>query len=103
MLIQWVDTALAKKWGKLAAFRTLHICRTGCDAKYAEPFEPETPSRKAAMLLDPVPGAKRIAADLYDVSQALSWIATARNNAEERTLRQTEIPILLNDLAQIAN
>jgi hypothetical protein len=31
----------------------------------------------------------------YDVSQALSFVATRRNNAEERVNWQADIPLLL--------
>ncbi|MBT4512925.1 MAG: DUF932 domain-containing protein [Chloroflexi bacterium] len=98
-LAHWVDTSVSRKWGKIPAFRAFHICTSGHDAKYADPFEPEKPSRKSMIELGVVPGAPNRARNLYDVGQALSWIATNRNNAEEKTRWQSEIPGLLEDFA----
>ena len=97
-LANWIDTIVSKKWGKIAAFRVFHICSSGYDAKYADPFEAEEPSRKSMIQLEKVPGAQTKAKNLYDVGQVLSWVATNRNNAEERTRWQTEIPNLLESL-----
>ena len=93
-----VDTTLSEKWGKLGAFRVFHICLSGQDAKYSHPFEAVNPSRKSVVKLDPVPGSPSEARNLYDVAQALSWVATNRNKVEEKTRWQTDIPILLEDL-----
>jgi hypothetical protein len=94
----WVDTKLADTWGKKAACRTLHICNTGCDVEITNPFADGKASEKPIKLLDPVPGAAGASTNLYDVCQALSWIATHRNNAEERLEWQTIIPDLIQDL-----
>lgn len=99
LMTHWVDTTLSEKWGKLAAFRVFHICLSGRDVKYFDPFEAEKPSRKSVIELEPVPGAPNEAKNLYDVSQALSWVATNRNNAEEKIQWQTEIPSLLENFA----
>jgi hypothetical protein len=48
-----------------------------------------------------VPGSPERAATKYDVSQALSFVATRRNNAEERVTRQADIPQLLALLATL--
>ena len=45
-----------------------------------------------------VPGAARPAKTLYDVSQALSWVATGRSNTEERVNWQEAIPKLIGSL-----
>jgi len=45
-----------------------------------------------------VPGSPNEARNLYDVGQALSWVATNRNNAEDKTQWQSEIPNLLENL-----
>ena len=57
-LANWIDTIVSKKWGKIAAFRVFHICSSGYDAKYADPFEAEEPSRKSMIQLEKVPGAQ---------------------------------------------
>jgi hypothetical protein len=48
-----------------------------------------------------VPGAAKPATSLYDVSQALSWIATQRLNVEERLGWQTDIPKLIGALERM--
>jgi hypothetical protein len=101
-LTEWIDSKVVNKWGKKAAFRVFHICMSGHDAKYANPFESESPSQKAAIQLDAVPGSPPKAKNLYDVGQALSWVATNRNNAEEKTQWQTEIPKLINEYPNVA-
>ena len=101
-LTEWVDSTVSKKWGKKAAFRVFHICMSGHDAKYLDPFESEIPSQKKAVQLDAVPGSPQKSTSLYDVSQALSWVATSRNNVEEKTQWQTEIPQLINEYSKMA-
>jgi hypothetical protein len=94
----WVDTKLAKQWGKKAACRTLHICRTGADVELTDPFAGGNASDKPTRNLADVPGAAKPARNLYDVCQALSWIATHRSNAEERLEWQGHIPELIDSL-----
>jgi len=96
-LTEWIDSKVVNKWGKKAAFRVFHICMSGHDAEYKDPFESEIPSQKEAKLLEPVPGSPKQVMNLYDVSQALSWVATNRKNAEEKTQWQTDIPKLLKE------
>lgn len=81
---KWVDGSLAKKWGKKAACRTLHICRSGNDVEFADPFEGGKPSERAVKIMRDVPGAPKPATNLYDVGQALSWIASRKNSVDER-------------------
>lgn len=94
----WVDDQLAEKWGKKAACRTLHICRSGTDVELLDPFAGGKPSEKPIKLLNEVPGAPKPARNLYDVCQALSWIATQRNSADERLEWQGHIPGLIENL-----
>lgn len=97
-LAPWANNKVSDAWGKLAAFRVFHICRTGHDAEFHDPFEKGAPTEKQARMLDPVPGAANPAANLYDVSQALSWVATHRRNADERSSWQRDIPGLIAKL-----
>jgi hypothetical protein len=94
----WVDGHLADRWGKKAACRTLHICRSGADVELLDLFSGGKPSEKPTKLLTPVPGAPNPAKNLYDVCQALSWIATQRNSADERLEWQGHIPGLIENL-----
>ena len=97
-LKQWVNTTLAKWWGKKAACRTFHICTSGFDVEYEDPFAPGEPTEKPVKKTKAVPGAPQEAGSLYDVSQALSWIATSRTNPEERIEWQSAIPELIDAL-----
>jgi hypothetical protein len=94
----WADETVSETWGKKAAARIFHICNVGKDIEIDDPFAPGTATQKSVRLLDRVPGAPERAATKYDVSQALSFVATHRNNTEERLSWQAEIPRLLNDL-----
>jgi len=97
-LIIWINKVLAKKWGKLAACRAYHICLSGRDVEYKNPFEAALPTEKGVIELDRVPGSSNGAKNIYDVSQVLSWLATNRNNAEEKTDWQMQITDLLSEL-----
>lgn len=98
----WVDGSLAAAWGKKAACRTLHICRSGADVEILDPFAGGKPSEKPTQHLCDVPGAAKPAKNLYDVCQALSWVASHRANAEERLERQEDIPKLIGNLRKHA-
>jgi hypothetical protein len=94
----WVDGYLADQWGKKAACRTLHICQSGADVELADPFAGGKPSEKEVKVLADVPGAPKPSKNLYDVCQALSWVATHRKNADERLGWQGRIPDLIENL-----
>lgn len=100
---EWVDGHLAERWGKKAACRALHICRSGDDVELLDPFAGGKPSEKLTKPLRAVPGAAKPAKNLYDVCQALSWIATQRNNADERLEWQGHIPGLIENLRSYLN
>jgi hypothetical protein len=94
----WIDGHLAEHWGKKAACRTLHICRSGADVEITDPFAGGKASEKPVKPLKAVPGAPNPARNLYDICQALSWLATTRNSAEERLDWQSHIPTLIENL-----
>jgi hypothetical protein len=94
----WIDGHLADRWGKKAACRALHICRSGEDVELLDVFAGGKPSEKSIKSLRAVPGAAKPAKTLYDVCQALSWIATQRNSADERLEWQGHIPGLIENL-----
>jgi hypothetical protein len=95
---EWIDGHLAEQWGKKAACRTLHICRSGADVQITDPFAGGKASEKPVKSINAVPGAPKPARNLYDVCQALSWLATTRNTAEERLEWQASIPKLIENL-----
>ena len=56
-------------------------------------------SEKPVRVRDRVPGAAIQARTKYDVSQALSFVATHRNDADDRRSRQGDIPALRRRLS----
>jgi Domain of unknown function (DUF932) len=99
----WADKKLSEKWGKKAAARVFHICKEGKDIELQDPFAPGAATKKPFRPLGRVPGSPEHAATKYDVSQALSFVATHRNNTEERVAWQAEIPDLLQGLAECSS
>ena len=98
-LINWCDTILAEKWGKKAACRTFHICTCGSDVEYKRPFEKALPTKKSVQRSRRVLGQPDIAKSRYDVSQALSWLATNQANVSMKLRKQSEIRFLVERLA----
>ena len=94
----WCDKTIAAEWGKIAAARVFHICDTGRDIEFANPFAKGEATEKPVRYLDRVGGSPDQAKTKYDVVQALSFVATHRKNAEERIARQGQIPLLLENL-----
>ena len=84
--------------GKKAAARVFHICDAGKDIEIEDPFAPGKATQKPVRYLERVPESPERAATKYDVSQALSFVATRRRDAEERVSRQADIPQLLECL-----
>ena len=95
----WADTTVSDRWGKKAATRVFHICMSASDVELADPFESKKPTEKTVHRTCVVPGAPERATNLYDVCQALSWVATNRSNAEQRVEWQSDIPFLIKKLA----
>lgn len=95
----WADNGLSMKWGKVAAARVFHICNSGQDIKIKSPFVTCPATEKPIEYLGRVPGSIAPAENKYNVSQALSFVATHRKNAEERVAWQEDIPHLLDHLS----
>lgn len=95
VVTEWVDGPLTHAWGKKAAARVLHICRTGHDAELANPFAKGTASQKPMHQTDKVAGSPAPALNVFDVMQAMSHVAAKRIDATERQkmLRQLD-PVL---------
>jgi len=94
----WIDGPLRKRWGVKLAARTFHIVRTGSDADFALPFERGKPSDKTMIATKSVPGLHGPAANAFDVSQALSWLAKERRNVQEQVELMMEIPEMMEEL-----
>ena len=97
----WSNGEVSNKWGKKAAARVFHICDSGKDVQLVDPFASGPATEKPVKYGNPVSGSPTRAETKYDVLQALSFVATRRNSAEERITWQTQIPLLL-DLLPIA-
>ena len=102
-LLRWADGALRRAWKGLAAARVLRICLDGHDVGYGS-FGAGPPSQRAKRWEGdvtrrvPVPGSPARAETLYDVAQAMSWVASRRPNIVERVRWQSQIPELLDQL-----
>ena len=91
----WVDEKVTATWGKKAAARTFHICISGTDVQFENPFAPGTATEKPVLYLSRVPGSPARATTKYDVSQAISYVVSHRTNVEERVAWLEDIPRLL--------
>lgn len=94
----WVNKDVSNTWNKKAACRVFHICTSGFDVELADPFATGEASEKPVRQIQRVPGSLVPAKSLYDVSQALSWVATKRNSVEEKVEWQEAIPGLIERL-----
>lgn len=97
----WTNKILCEHWNKKAACRVYHICTSGFDVDIADPFVANNATDKLVRQVQQVPGAPVPAKNLYDVSQALSWVASRRNNTEEKVEWQSAIPGLIERLGAI--
>lgn len=95
----WVNKTVSESWGKKAACRVFHICKSGEDVEFQDPFAPGEATEKPVKATRKVPGSRAPVGNLYDVSQAMSWVATSRNNTDERLDWQMKIPNLIEKLA----
>jgi len=99
---EWADADVSKTWGRKAACRVYHICDDGYDVEITDPFAKGEASEKPCKRTQRVPGSPERAGNLFDVSQAMSWVATGRTNPEERLAWQSEVPRLVDRLAKVA-
>ena len=88
----WTREHVAARWNRKAAARVFYICTKGRDVEIAHPFS------KPSKYLPRVPGSPECAESIYDVSQALSFVATRRRDVEERVKWQEDIRPLLEAL-----
>lgn len=96
-LAPWVDGPVTERWGKKAAARVFHICCSGHDVKIND-FARGAASEKPVLSRIPIAGSPSRSGTKYDVAQALSFVATHRNDADDRLDRQGDIPGLLLQL-----
>lgn len=99
-LILWVDQVLANRWNVSSASRVLHICQTGEDGELESTNQRLLAPKRVFLRTHGVPGARFPAFNVFDVAQAMSWIASRRKHPEERIEWQLEIPHLLEDFCK---
>ena len=90
----WADSHLSEEWGTKAAARVFHICDSGKDVEIDSLFAGGAATKKPIRYAANVPGCPERATTKYDVSQAMSFVATQRNNTEERLALRS--PLLLH-------
>jgi len=94
----WTNGPVKETWGFKAAARVWHITGTGTDAEVTGPFKRMTPTTIAVTSGQSVPGAPRRADNLFDVSQALAWLARQRRDLQEQLMWREQIPALVGCL-----
>ncbi|OQX20059.1 MAG: hypothetical protein BWK76_02565 [Desulfobulbaceae bacterium A2] len=99
-LSPWINKELKAQWGFKAAARIFHICRTGHDAEITGPYNKNTPTSIPFQLTRKVPGTPERCRNLYDVSQALAWLAKERRDVQEQLAWREGIRELISPLLQ---
>jgi hypothetical protein len=97
-LATWIDATVEIEWGVLAAARVWEICQSGHDGEFVPPFESVPARRRRLRLTKLVPGSIAPARNVYAVAQALSWVASRKNDLDERMARQNSIGTLIRPL-----
>lgn len=93
---------VARRWGSSAATRLWHICQSGCDVKTIPPYTGDKPTEQNVRYLGAVPGAPKQASNVFDVAQALSWIASREGDFDTVATRQAEIGHILRSFLPAA-
>lgn len=83
--------AVTKRWGLSAAARLWHICDSGRDARTIPPFKGLPATEQNVRFTGHVPGSPEKAETVFDVAQALSWIASHEKPFDTSATQQAEI------------
>ncbi len=97
-LESWINEDLKKDLGFKAAARAYHIADTGHDVKILGPYKDHIPSSIPVEKLKRVPGAPPKSKNLFDISQALAWLAKDRRDLQEQLEWKEKIPGLMEPL-----
>lgn len=96
----WINVAVCDAWGVTAAARTFHIATRGKDVEIDRNDKAETKaSERNVSDMGIVPGANTPFNNLYDISQALSWVASNNTNINKQLERQQDVKKLIDTLA----
>ena len=98
VLIDWIDEAVREKWGLKGAIRVLAISQTGWDAEPKGDLKNKRPSEVGIERTNEVPGINPPVENLFDVSQALTWVAGQRTDLQEGLEWRSQVPGLIEDL-----
>ena len=91
----WVDGPVRNTWGFKAATRAWHILRCGTDAIVTGPWRDTLPTTVDVQPGNAVPGQPARSENLYDIAQALAWLARQRRDFREQFRWREQIPELL--------
>jgi hypothetical protein len=94
-IAEWVNGSVRETWGFKAAARVWHITGTGADAAVSGPYKRERPTTIPVSPAQSVPGSPRRSDNLFDVSQALAWLARQRRDLQEQLDWREQIPALI--------
>ena len=94
-LATWVDGAVRDMWGFKAATRAWSILHCGTDASVTGSFNDTLPTTVNVRLGNAVPGQPKRSENLYDIAQALAWLARQRHDFREQFRWREQIPELL--------
>ena len=100
----WIDATVFPRWGSRTAARCYHILKTSYDGKVdiAEANTGMTPHRISVESEGWVPGQKPVE-NMYDVVNALSWIASRENTISTRLDKMRDVSGLLDELEGAVN
>lgn len=94
-LPSWIDGPVTKEWGAIAAGRVYHIVRTGKDGTPEQRFEKVKPHERVFSPTTPVPGSPERSETMFDIAQALSWVASHRDDFQQRLTWRAQISRLM--------
>ena len=102
ILQNWIDTIVADKWKRSNAERVYSIIETGQDAKITRFKDKNTEENKHSYMIrisleGNVPGAQP-AKNVYDVANALSWVASHQNSLQKQYKMMLQVPMMLMEL-----
>jgi hypothetical protein len=98
VLAPWADVEVRALWGVKAAVRVLAIATDGWDVEPVGDIRSRRPSEIEVKRITKVPGTNGPAANLFDVSQVLSWIAGQRGEISEDLEWRSQVGDLMSKL-----
>ena len=94
----WIEKSIRKSWGVNRAARVYFIATTGYDGELGDGRHKEKIHNRVFNYEEYVPGSTKPLQNLFQVNQALSWVASRERNLEDRLEKLEEIPGLMQKL-----